>query len=218
MNTSDISIDCESLGTAFDAPIVAIGAVVFDRTTGKLGATYYKEVELKSSINSGRVDPDALRWWISQSPRAKAIFGRNADQQSLATVLQDFSTWCRGISGGVPRVWARGPTADVTWLEHAYTVGGHGLAIPWHFRNIRCVRTIVELAEEITGFDMKSVPDVGEAHNAVDDATFQAQVVSASYAALRALKPLSVKTNKAGQVRIEGKFDQRIKPTEDDEL
>lgn len=185
MNLNDFAIDCESLGTEFDAPLVAIGAVNFDRTTGKLGSTFYREIELSSSLKSGRVGADTLRWWIKQSERAKVIFGRNADQAALATVLLDFSSWMRGAGKGVPRVWANGPSNDVTWIEHAMTVGGHGLTPPWHFTNVRDDRTIRELAEEIAGFDRSTIKDVGEHHNALDDAIYQANVICACYKALQ---------------------------------
>lgn len=189
MNLNDVSADCESLGTAYDAPIVAIGAIAFDRTTGKLGQQFYREIELQSAINSGRVSASTLRWWISKSPRAKDVFAIKADQASLATVLMDFSNWCRSVGKGVPRVWARGPSQDITWIEHAMTVGGHGISPPWHYNNVRDVRTICELALELADFNSDSqVKPVGEAHNAVDDAVYQANVVSACYNALRTMR------------------------------
>lgn len=186
MNRNDISVDLETLGTAFDAPVISIGAVAFDRTTGKLGQQFYKEVELNSAIKSGRVSASTLSWWINQSPRAKAIFTSKPDQPSLATALLDFTTWCRATGNGVPRMWANGPAQDITWLEHAITVGSHGLSPAWHHSNVSDVRTIKLLALEIAGFDANGeVEPVGEAHNALDDAVYQANVISACYAALR---------------------------------
>lgn len=197
---NDISVDCETLGTAYDAPVIAIGARAFDRSTGKLYNTFYKEVMLSSAIKSGRVDGGTVSWWITQSPRAKAIFGDakyEAAKLSLASVLVEFSQWCRGEGKGSNDrsgplfVWANGPSQDITWLEHAYTVGGHGLTIPWRHDHARCLRTVVEPATLFAGFDKSKVKNVGVAHNAVDDATYQANVISAAWKALagKAVKP-----------------------------
>lgn len=190
MNLDDIMLDIESLSIKYDAPIIAIGAVHFNRTTGKLGAEFYEEVSIASALRSGNADADTLRWWIDQSKTAKRVFANpDTDKFSLATVLMNFSTWCRSTAvGGVPRVWAKGPSSDVTWVDRAMAVGGHGLSVPWHFRNIRCVRTIIELAEEVAGFEPGNVPNVGTEHNALDDARYQANVVCAAYAALHRSK------------------------------
>lgn len=203
MNLNDISLDGETLSVNYDAPLVAIGAVAFDRTTGKLGAKFYREVDLQSAINSGRVHAPTLRWWINQSARAKDIFAIKADQSSLATALMDFSSWCRSVGKGVPRVWAKGPAEDITWVNHAMTVGGHGISVPWHHSNVRDVRTITELAEELADFNARSVPEVGEAHNALDDAIYQANVVCAAYKALRTVRG---KPNPGFQVEDDGEL------------
>lgn len=185
MNTNDFSIDCEGLGRAYDAPIIAIGAVAFNRTTGKLGATFYEEIAIDSAIRSGRVDGQTVAWWITQSSRAKSIFSTPDEKKgSLATVLEKFSSWMRNAGKGVPRAWFNGIAQDGAWLEHAYTVGGHGLTCPWHYNNSRDLRVIVELAEDIAGFDRSTVKSVGVDHNAIDDATYQANVISAAYKAL----------------------------------
>jgi hypothetical protein len=184
MNTNDISVDCETLSTYHDAPIISIGAVRFDRTTGKLGATFYEEIDIESAMKHGRPSADTVAWWITQGHKAKDIFRSNEGKFSLATVLHNFATWCRS-GPGVPRMWAKGPAEDIAWLKHAYEVGGHGLTIPWHYSNVRDVRGIIELAEELRGFTAKWSVDGGTEHNALDDAKHQANVISAAYAALR---------------------------------
>lgn len=214
MNLNDISVACSALGTAFDAPVVAIGAVAFDRTTGKLGDTIYREIELNSAIKHCRVDAATLAFWIKQNPIAKSIFGNNADQASLATVLLDFMSWCRATGKGVPRMWSHGAGQDITWLEHAVLVGSHGISPAWHPNNVFDVRTIIDLATEITAFDASAVKPAGE--TALDKATHHANVVSSCYAALRRhskgddfAKPM--KATLVAQPKI-------TKPLEDDEL
>lgn len=201
MNIDDISIDCETLSIKYDAPIISIGAVHFNRTTGKLGATFYEEIAIDSALKSGRPLSTTLQWWLTQDSNVRDIFRTpDTQKQSLATVLHNFSAWCRGVAvGGVPRPWARGPAEDIVWLQHAFEVGGHGLAVPWGHTVVRDVRTIVELAQELVGFEPATVPDVGTAHNGLDDAKYQANLISAAYAALR-------------------RSGKKVKPVIDDEL
>lgn len=188
---NDISVDCESLSTYHDAPIISIGAVHFNHTTGKLGATFYEEIDIQSAMRNGRPSADTIRWWIRQPFDAKKIFAK-ADHEkfSLATVLHNFSTWCRTLGQGVPVMWANGPAEDIAWLNHGFELGGHGLAVPWHHSNVRDLRTIVSAAEEITGFERSAVKPVGTEHNALDDAVYQANLISTAYAALRAKRPI----------------------------
>jgi exodeoxyribonuclease VIII len=201
--SNDISIDCETLGKMFDAPVIAIGARAFDRMTGKLGAKFYIEIELASAIKTGRVDGSTIGWWIMQSPRAKVIFDpdRESKKSSMATALVEFSHWCIGQGkdtnqqSGVLHAWSNGAAQDITWLEHAYTVGGHGLTIPWQYNMSRDLRTIEKAATDIAGFDRATVKPVGVEHNAVDDATYQANIIIAAYKALRGSKTTPVPTD-----------------------
>lgn len=185
MNLNDFSIDLETLGVDFDAPVIAIGAVAFDRTTGKTGPTFYEEVQLTSAIKTGRVDGATIAWWINQSPRAKMIFARpDSEKKALSNVLYDFMSWLRTVGKGTPQVWAKGPAEDITWLKHALVHGSVGLYPAWGHSNVYDLRTIILLAQELAGFEQTSVPQVGTAHNALDDAIYQAHVVCAAYKSL----------------------------------
>ena len=192
--SNDLSVDCEGLGTEFDSPIIAIGARFFDKTTAKLANKFYMEIAINSLGNhwqrNFRIDPDTIRWWIMQSDRAKKVFAKeDHEKKSLATVLLEFNHWinqCSNINKGPLKVWCRGPSQDATWIEHAYTVGGHGLAKAWAHDRPRDVRTITDLATELVGWDEKTVKSVGTAHNALDDADYQANCISSAFAAMRA--------------------------------
>lgn len=183
----DISIDCETLGNRFDAPVIAIGARVFDRRTGKLGKKLYTEVSIDSALKVSKPSASTIAWWIGKSPRAKALFERpDTEKPSLATALLELNHFIRDEVGLMKaRPWGNGATADITWLEHAFAMGGHGLTLPWDFRKIRDMRTIVDLAEDLTDWEQSSVKEVGVSHKADDDATYQANVISSCYAALR---------------------------------
>jgi 3' exoribonuclease, RNase T-like len=172
---NDYSIDLETLGKRYDAPIVSIGVQQFNRDTGKLGQTFYRVVDINSSIKAGRIDGSTVAWWIEQSTKAKVIFAKDTPKVGLATALDELARWMRGFPGD-PRVWGNGATFDISILEYAFDHGGVGLKEPWQFFNVRDVRTLVDAA----GYTAKNVPvaPVGTHHNALDDAIYQANVVS----------------------------------------
>lgn len=189
--SNDLSVDCETLGKDYDAPVIAIGARFFDKGTGKLFSKFYVELALNSLFSQWqrnfRVDPDTIRWWINQSERAKKVFEKeDKDKKTVATALLEFNQWIiKESRPGTLKVWCNGPSQDATWIEHAYTVGGHGLALPWAFNRPRDMRTITDLAQELVGWDWKTVKAVGTAHNAVDDADYQANCISSAFTAMR---------------------------------
>ena len=95
--------------------------------------------------------------------------------------LSSCAIWRTGRTS--PACGGNGATFDVTILDSAYQRGGG--ESPWPFYAARDMRTIVDLAERLRGFDKKSVERIGVHHEAADDAAHQARVISAAYAALK---------------------------------
>ncbi len=198
----DFSIDLETLGTRYNAPILSIGVAQFSRETGEIGATFYKEVDIESALRVGKPSADTIAWWITQNKQAQAVF-HGKDKMALSTVLMELTTWMRSKSFA-PCVWGNGATFDISILEYAYDHGTVGLKEPWHFMKIRDMRTIVEAAEMLFGFDRTFIPKVGVAHNALDDATYQAKIISAAWTSMRKNTPSAAKTaKKTEQVEVE---------------
>lgn len=192
MAARDISIDLETLGKRYDAPIIAIGAALFDRTTGKVTSTFYEEVDFASAVRNCRPDGSTIAWWMQQKDAARAIFSdtRKADKRNLATALQMFGDWARSATGGVPIVWGNGATFDISIMEHSYDKGTVGLQEPWHFTNIRDMRTIWDLCEDVTGVRPdRDVKFDGVKHHAKDDAVHQAKVIYEAFRLLRTYRP-----------------------------
>ena len=48
-----LMIDLETMGNKPNAPVVSIGAVFFEPSTGELGEEFYHVVSLKSSMDGG---------------------------------------------------------------------------------------------------------------------------------------------------------------------
>lgn len=203
MKYPDISIDIETLGNSYDAPIISIGAVCFDRDTGKLGPTFYQEVELDSAIKAGRVSGSTLSFWMQQSDDARMkLFGEDQSHKlPLSTALFAMRNLIEKECTNV-RPWGNGSTFDITIIEHALHVGCVGQPAPWRYQQIRDVRTIVDAAEVVVGFDRSTVKRVGVHHNALDDAMYQANLVIAAFSALRrtdVVKSQPVVTESSGE-------------------
>lgn len=185
--TTDLSIDIEALGHHFNAPLISIGAVAFDRETGKLGKSYYQEIDIDSAIKSGVVSAGTIAWWIRQNDKPKELFKDTpealAKKMHIASALQNFSTFYRSL--GAPCPWGNGATFDITIIEHAILNSSVGTAVPWIYWKVRDMRTLVETAEMLRSFKADKVRRNGVHHNALDDATHQANVICAAWAALK---------------------------------
>ncbi len=175
-----VMVDLETMGKKSNAPVVSIGAVIFDPATGFLGETFYKVVSLESAVSWGaEIDPSTVIWWMKQSSEARSeIANDNAIQ--LDDALLQFSEFVfENIPGGceTAQIWGNGATFDNTILRSSFERAC--LDCPWDYRNDRDVRTMVELGKAI-GFDAKtSIPFEGERHNALADAQHLARYVSA---------------------------------------
>ena len=163
----DVCLDLETMGTSTDSAIVAIGAIEFDMAAGKLGSSFYQNIHLADSVKHGRqMDPATVLWWMSQSDEARRALMYSAEP--LVHVLDEFEA---GLHCCAPwdqvRVWGNGPSFDNAMLASAYK--SVGKRVPWKYVNDRCFRTISALFPSITKDERK-----GTHHNALDDATWQA--------------------------------------------
>lgn len=172
----DMMIDLETMGTGHNAPIISIGAVVFDRKTGLLGEEFYSKIDFLEAMSEGDPDAETIKWWMQQgnAARLELISGSS----SLIGALGSFHTFC--VKHSDINVWGNGATFDITILESAFH--RHGVKVPWKFWAVRDVRTVVDLASEI----MPRPPMTkGVAHNALDDAKHQARYVMGMINALQ---------------------------------
>ena len=175
-----VMVDLETMGKKNNAPIVAIGAVVFDPATGSIGESFYKVVCLESSVNWGAViDPSTVIWWLKQSSEARSAIV-NDDAIPLQDALLQFREFVSdNVAGGSKKaqVWGNGASFDNSILRSSYDCIAEDY--PWEYWNDRDVRTMVELGQAI-GFDPKTtIPFEGDRHNALADAIHQARYVSA---------------------------------------
>lgn len=175
-----VMVDLETMGKKHNAPIVAIGAVVFDPATGSIGESFYKVVCLESSVNWGAViDPSTVIWWLKQSSEARSEIVNDDAIPLLDALLQFREFVSDNVAGGSKKaqVWGNGASFDNSILRSSYDCIAEDY--PWEYWNDRDVRTMIELGQAIS-FDPKTaIPFEGSRHNALADAIHQARYVSA---------------------------------------
>lgn len=176
-----LMIDLETMGTRFDAPVLAIGAVYFDPDTGRLGDKFYRHIDMEDAFRYGKVSGSTVKWWLKQSDAARAAITRD-DGVMASQAFTEFQAFVlNGPTGDRVKPWGNGATFDITILEYAF-LRIIDRAAPWKFWSIRDCRTIKDVAEPL---GVESGELKGVAHHALDDAVHQAGWVSAMWQALR---------------------------------
>lgn len=162
-----LMLDFETLGNTPDAVVVSLGATLFNAN----GIIESKLVhfDMQEQFNARRMpNADTIRWWLDQSSKAKQVFDKcKTEGISMRAWGPEFVAWLKGKD---VRVWGNGATFDVTIAEHILLV--LRLELPWKFWNIRCYRTLKNMADIEAGKKRE-----GTHHNALDDSIFQAMNV-----------------------------------------
>lgn len=155
----DLMIDLETMGHVSNSVIVQIGAIVFNPRTGECVSEFLQNVSIDSCLKVGlKVTEGTIQWWLGQSKEVSSTLF-NPKPLELTEVLMGLH---KLVTTYAPkRLWAH-PNFDPVILENAYL--SCGLKIPWTPRVIRCLRTIVDLA------DLKTKDySGGMDHNALSD-------------------------------------------------
>lgn len=182
-----LMVDMETMGNSPDAPIVSIGAVFFDPSTGNTGAEFYQVVSLESSMSFGmKPDASTIQWWLKQSSEARSAILVDEAMGLLETLelLADFIAENAANGSHTVQVWGNGCSFDNVILRRAYTLTDTPFAVP--FWNDRDVRTMVELGKSVGINPRFDIPFEGEMHNALSDARHQVKYVSAIWQRLTA--------------------------------
>lgn len=192
-----VMLDIETMGVRVGAPIITIGAVLFDPTKQdsvdaleKRG--FLARIDMSSALdNSEGVDPDTLKWWLQQEDAAiKALVGDDSvpTKEAVAQFRQYCKhRWPKGDDLFFPGhmqypvaciVWAKSPDFDCKIME--YVCAQVNEQFPFRFYEWRCVRTLQDLAWP-GGPDTRPTFKFGTAHDARADAVNQALMVQAGY-------------------------------------
>lgn len=182
-----LMVDMETMGNSPDAPIVSIGAVFFDPSTGNTGAEFYRVVSLESSMSFGmKPDASTIQWWLKQSSEARSAILVDEAMGLLETLelLADFIAENAANGSHTVQMWGNGCSFDNVILRRAYALTDTPFAVP--FWNDRDVRTMVELGKSVGINPRFDIPFEGDMHNALSDARHQVKYVSAIWQRLTA--------------------------------
>ncbi|MDQ7101924.1 3'-5' exonuclease [Serratia sp. MF2] len=176
---NNLMIDIETMGTNTNAPIVAIGAVFFDPSTGELGQKFYCAIDLDSAMKAGGIpDGDTIIWWLKQSSEARAAISIDATL-NICDALSELNNFI-SRNNDEPKylkVWGNGATFDNAIVRSAYE--RCDMSQPWAWFNDRDVRTVVDMGIKVEFNPKRDMPFDGDRHNALADAVHQARYVSA---------------------------------------
>lgn len=163
MTVQHIMLDIETLGTRPGSIVLTIGAVKFSK--GGLGDAFYRSISKADSFAHGLTrDPATVEWWQQQSEEAREA--ALAGMDTLQDTLKAFTEFCTAGDPLAIAMWGNGSDLDNVLLEEAYWAAG--MKTPWRFTGNRCYRTVKNLFPDV------QVDPVGTTHNALDDATYQA--------------------------------------------
>ena len=175
-----LMVDMETMGNSPDAPIVSIGAVFFEPSTGNTGAEFYQVVSLESSMSFGmKPDASTIQWWLKQSSEARSaiLVDEAMGLRETLELLADFIAENSANGSHTVQMWGNGCSFDNVILRRAYALTETPFAVP--FWNDRDVRTMVELGKSVGINPRFDIPFEGDMHNALSDARHQVKYVSA---------------------------------------
>ena len=172
----DVMVDLETMGTETDAQVLSIGAVRYRldtvddiRTIMDPDRCFYARLDLEDQESKGRtVSADTLEWWADQSDEARSVFAE--DPEDVRSVLKRFIKFC---SGG-RRIWGNGNMFDNAIMRSICK--NYGLKYPVGYWNDLDVRTLTRLWNLLVNKVSKGkrpTIELGEEHNALDDARRQ---------------------------------------------
>lgn len=174
-----VSFDIETMGNTPLAPIVQIGACVFDRE-GIISDEFEVTVDPNTLTKYGddfKMDYSTMVWWLNQSTAAQqSVFAdRGLSKASHESAMKQYATWCGMVQrtyGGNNTVkhWSHA-TFDPPITTRNFKIAG--LKPPVHFKSFMDIRTL----DFITGYTVR-MKRTGVHHNALDDAKFQAQYIA----------------------------------------
>jgi len=156
-----IMVDIETLDTEESAVILSIGACAI--SPNRYRPTFYDEISIQHQLDMGRTKSEStVTWWATQpSPPLNGSF-------ILSDILIEFGKWIAACSAE-PIIWAKGIDFDTKILAHAYKQCR--LPVPWKYNSVRDFRTVKKLFNESISSDIINA----QAHNALEDAIFQAK-------------------------------------------
>jgi exodeoxyribonuclease VIII len=177
-----VQIDLETFGLKSNCPVISLGAVVYTYGQGIYGS-FHRYFDLDEQFRNGRIpQSDTIRWWLNQGESARQSISRN-QTFSVDDVTDEFYEWWREDVDDPIQDWAEdddpelgahvmsnGPAFDISILDSLFT------EVPWHYRNVRCFRSMVDWFGSVKINDDQLPPALSIRHDALSDAYRQALI------------------------------------------
>jgi hypothetical protein len=180
--TNAVMIDLEFLNVTNSAAVLSCGMTAYNKDTLEVGESYGFNFDLADGIRRGlTIGADTLLWWIGQDKAAiQAAFDNKGKDfnHSLEIGIAKIGNFIS--KHNAVELMALGGR-DFAIIYHICEV--IGMSVPWDHRIERDLRTLRE--EHGAGI---SVPDVGTAHNAIDDSKYQVNLLIAIRKKIRGVK------------------------------
>ena len=161
----DMMIDVETLATCPNAAIVSIGGVKYDIEKKIMQDEFYVNINAHDCKRYGLViDPETVAWWKNQDATVRQTWMK--DPLPLKEAMGLFYNWVDPSSS----LSCYGMSFDVPIIQSALLAVGYK-KMPWHYRKLRCARTIGEL------YDVRPKNDANKMHNALEDAKAQVRML-----------------------------------------
>jgi exodeoxyribonuclease VIII len=142
-NVVDIMVDIESAGTKVTAPLLSIGARVFDIKSCKLDEPFFLAIDPVSSFQAGIAEADTIQWWMKQTKEAQDNAWNNPAAVHISRALVQFAEFIKAKTRyhTVPvRLWGNAARFDMGILDYQYDKAS--MQMPWSFRFEMCYRTL----------------------------------------------------------------------------
>jgi hypothetical protein len=161
-------IDIETLSTDDSAVILSIGARMFNMR-GEMGEGVHWALDINDQQRRGRkIDGETVKWWAAQNDAARRSWAVPTPYRLMEAMIR----FDQFIMRNTPdRVWAKPPQFDIKILRSAWGNVYTERPFPVHHRQESCLRTLLAVYNGTFPEHMKN----NIAHDALEDATFQAQ-------------------------------------------
>lgn len=172
-----VTFDLETLGNTAQAPIVQIGAALFDMD-GNVKDFFMADCAPHTIPDGFHTDYSTIHWWLQQVANNKNLIKVFGGEGTHKQMLEQFRDWVKQMRQkyGDLTFWTHA-TFDPPILNNNCKVAG--VADPIKYREHRDIRTLTHLAGY---FEVKRQ---GDHHNALDDAKFQAKYIATGLRILR---------------------------------
>ncbi len=143
---NNVMIDIETLSNKRNAVICSIAAAFFEPSSGEVGSTFYERIDWENDCveNGAHIEPDNVKFWLSQSSEARVeLLDPDGLGELADIVLQNLRDFIEKHQrkGCQLYAWAKSPSFDFVILREAferYKLGG----MPWKYWSERDVRTM----------------------------------------------------------------------------